>query len=70
MLFLNCQRGSPGRPGSLLALFASSAGWAFVGGIMHLVCATGADFYQLLFGYCGDLIVLWIVKSDKIVVSG
>ena len=70
MLFLNCQRGSPGRPGSLLAFFASSAGWAFVGSIMHLVCATGADFYQLLFGNCGDLIMLRIVEGDKIGVSG
>ena len=70
MLFLNCQRGSPGRPGSLLALFASSAGWAFVGGIMHLVCATGADFYQLLLGNCGGLIMCWIVEGNEVCVGG
>ena len=70
LLFLDCQGGSPGGFGSLLALPTSSAGWAFVGNIMHLVCAPSADFYQLLFGYCGDLIVLWAVKSDEIGVSG
>ena len=70
LLFLDGQGGSPGGLGSLLALFTSSAGGTFIGNIMHLVFAPSADFYQLLFGHCGDLIVLWAVKSDEIGVSG
>ena len=70
LLFLDSQGGSPGGFGSLLALPTSGAGRTFIGNIMHLVCAPSADFNQLLSGHCGDLIVLWAVKSDEIGVSG
>ena len=70
LLFLDSQGGSPGGFGSLLALPTSGAGRAFIGNIMHLVCAPSADFNKLLFGHCRDLIVSWSVKSDEVGMGG